>query len=126
MLCGRFLGRLKQQQQQQLSLVTRTYTLQRLSESRGVLKIAGDDAAEFLQGMVTNDITALEQNKTMQYGMLLNPKGRVLIDLFLYRIEPSLFYLDCARPLTKNVISFFHNFKLRSKVWFDSTNIERR
>eukprot|EP00043_Microstomoeca_roanoka_P008313 m.80174 g.80174 ORF g.80174 m.80174 type:complete len:365 (+) comp14195_c0_seq1:317-1411(+) len=83
--------------------------------SRGVVKVEGEDAAQFLQGLVTNDINLLKDN-SVQFAMLLNPKGRVLVDLFVYRINQQTFYLDCDRTLTPNLENYMKKFLLRSKV----------
>lgn len=41
-------------------------------KSRGVIKVTGQDAIPFLQGLVTNDVSLLSQEMKAQYTMLLN------------------------------------------------------
>ncbi|GJP39348.1 hypothetical protein CLOM_g23727 [Closterium sp. NIES-68] len=70
--------------------------------SRGVIRFDGRDAINFLQGLLTNDVTSfLQQNPPLAsplptpnqpasvrppvYSALLSPQGRFLFDLFLYR-----------------------------------------
>ena len=43
----------------------------------GVLQIEGDDAASFLQNLLTNDVNALVTNQGQLTG-LCNPKGHEL------------------------------------------------
>ena len=44
--------------------------------SRGRIRIRGTEAAEFLQGQVTNDVEALEPGQGC-YAALLNHKGKL-------------------------------------------------
>ena len=46
------------------------WSLHRL-KSRGVLELKGPDTVPFLQGLVTNEVTELEERR-VQYNMLLN------------------------------------------------------
>src|SRR5919199_1234420 len=50
------------------------------SSARGKLRLRGADAAEFLQGQVTNDVEALTPG-TGCYAALLNHKGKVQADM---------------------------------------------
>jgi len=56
------------------------------SSARGKLRVTGADAAEFLQGQVTNDVEALEPG-TGCYSALLNHKGKVRTDMRVLRGE---------------------------------------
>jgi folate-binding protein YgfZ len=62
---------------------------------RGKLAFEGDQAAEFLNGQVTNDVEALAPG-TGCYAALLTNKGKMLGDLRLLRTEDELL-LDCER-----------------------------
>jgi folate-binding protein YgfZ len=50
---------------------------------RGRLRVAGRDAVEFLQALLTNDISALQPGAGA-YAAYLTPQGRMLADLFIY------------------------------------------
>ncbi len=63
--------------------------------ARGKLALTGDQAAELLNGQVTNDVTALEPG-TGQYAAFLTPKGKMLGDLRILRTSREL-HLDCER-----------------------------
>jgi tRNA-modifying protein YgfZ len=65
---------------------------------RGKLAFSGDDAAEFLNGQVSNEVEALALG-TGCYATLLTPKGRMLADLRILR-PPTPFegvWLDTER-----------------------------
>jgi folate-binding protein YgfZ len=51
---------------------------------RGKLRVTGADAAEYLQGQVTNDIEALEPGEG-QYAVLLDRKGHMQADMRILR-----------------------------------------
>jgi len=50
---------------------------------RGRLRFDGRDRISFLQALVSNDVTALEQGRGV-YAVYLTPQGRMLADLRLY------------------------------------------
>jgi folate-binding protein YgfZ len=54
------------------------------SSARGKLRLTGTEAAEFLQGQVTNDVEALAPG-TGCYAALLNHKGKVQLDMRVLR-----------------------------------------
>jgi folate-binding protein YgfZ len=60
---------------------------------RGKLLVEGADAAEFLQGQLTNDVEALEPGEGC-YAALLNRKGRMQADLRLLRLSPVELWVD--------------------------------
>ncbi len=49
----------------------------------------GDDRIKFLHGQVTNDINGLEENSGC-YAALVNAKGKMESDMFVYRLEEEL------------------------------------
>jgi folate-binding protein YgfZ len=61
--------------------------------SRGMLAIRGADAAEYLQGQLTNDIEALEPGSGC-YAALLDRKGRMQADMRVLRLETGDLWLD--------------------------------
>ncbi len=61
--------------------------------ARGKLRLTGAEAAEFLQGQVTNDVEALEPG-TGCYAALLTHKGKMQADMRVLRGEDWLL-IDC-------------------------------
>jgi tRNA-modifying protein YgfZ len=70
---------------------------------RGKLLISGPDAAEFLQGQLTNDVEALEAASGC-YAALLDRKGRMQADMRVLRLEPDRFWID-TEPITADTVS---------------------
>ena len=51
---------------------------------RKYFRIEGKDTHTFLQGIITNDINQLQKRHDCLACALLNPKGRIVADLFVY------------------------------------------
>jgi aminomethyltransferase len=54
----------------------------------GEIESSGPDAQAFLQRMLSNDVTQIGVGGA-QYALLCNPEGRVLDDVFTYRLAPD-------------------------------------
>jgi folate-binding protein YgfZ len=50
--------------------------------NRGLLEVRGADAATFLQGLITSDVTELAPERTL-WGAFLTPQGKFLHEFFL-------------------------------------------
>lgn len=73
-----------------------------------LLALIGDDAAEFLQGQVTNDIEQLEAGQG-HYAALLTPKGKLRADMRILKTADELLVLtDTERlPIVRHTIDTF-------------------
>jgi folate-binding protein YgfZ len=60
---------------------------------RGVLLVSGPDAAEYLQGQLTNDVEGLEPGDG-QYAALLDRKGHMQADMRVLRPAPEEIWVD--------------------------------
>jgi tRNA-modifying protein YgfZ len=85
---------------------------------RGVLKVFGEDARNFLNGLVTTDVTQLGPGLG-RFGALLTPQGKIVVD-FLITEAPSGhgggFLIDCPRALAPSLAAKLGFYKLRAKV----------
>src|SRR3979490_1018761 len=85
---------------------------------RGVVKVSGTDARDFLNGLVTTDVTLLSPGLG-RFGALLTPQGKITID-FLITEAPSGhgggFLIDCPRALAQGLADKLGFYKLRAKV----------
>lgn len=80
----------------------------------GLLEVAGDDAAAFLQGQLTNDIKQLN-GQNSQYAGYCTAKGRLLA-LFLVYARDGRFRLQCNGAIGAAVLRRLKMYVLRSKV----------
>ena len=64
-------------------------------EDRGLLYVSGEDAKEFLQNIITNNIENVTDSKSCFAG-LLTPQGKYLYD-FIVTKHKSGYFLDCEK-----------------------------
>jgi len=86
-----------------------------LLEDRGVARVAGPDAASFLQGLVTNDVEGLPIGRS-RYAALLTPQGKILFDFLLFRRAEDEFLIDARADKTAELVKRLGFYKLRAKV----------
>jgi folate-binding protein YgfZ len=76
--------------------------------ARGKLRLSGAEAADYLQGQVTNDVVALTPG-TGLYAALLNHKGKMLADMRILRGEDFI-WIDTepeALPVLARNVSMY-------------------
>jgi len=78
------------------------------------LEISGEDSADFLQNLITNDIYKM-QNNNILYSCLLTPQGKFSSDFFIYKNNDS-FILETHKKFYKELINKLNIYKLRSKI----------
>jgi tRNA-modifying protein YgfZ len=82
---------------------------------RATLEVRGPDAAEFLQGQVTNDVQGLDPQGGC-YAAMLNPKGRILADMRILRVAPERFLLDTESSAKDVVLRDLRMYKIGRQV----------
>lgn len=89
-----------------------------LLSDRGVIKLSGEDAKTFLNGLITTDTARLEPG-TGRFGALLTPQGKIIAD-FLITEGPTGhgggLLIDCPRSLAQPLTTKLGFYKLRAKV----------
>jgi folate-binding protein YgfZ len=60
---------------------------------RGALAVSGSEAAEYLQGQLTNDVEALAPGEGL-YAALLDRKGHMQADMRVLRLSPEEIWID--------------------------------
>jgi hypothetical protein len=85
-----------------------------LDGKRGVLDIGGPDRTDFLQGLISNDVTKVTRNVAV-YAALLTAQGRFLHDLFLVA-HGDAFLLDGEVARLPDLLRRLTLYKLRSRV----------
>ena len=64
-------------------------------EDRGLLYINGDDAKEFLQNIITNNIENVSDDRSC-FSALLTPQGKYLYDFVIIKHKLG-YFLDCEK-----------------------------
>ena len=84
-------------------------------ENRGLVQIEGEDRHEFLQNLVSNDISAAVDGAAV-YACLLSPQGKFLHDFFILEGNGVLL-LDCeGGERAQNLYKRLNIYRLRAKV----------
>jgi folate-binding protein YgfZ len=89
-----------------------------LLPDRGVVKVAGDDARRFLNGLATNDMDKVGPGHAI-FTALLTPQGKIIVDFIAAEAEPDDgggFFLDCPRALAAALVEKLNFYKLRAKI----------
>ena len=83
-------------------------------DDRGFIQINGDEAKNFLQNIVTNDIEKVTNNLTL-FSSIFTPQGKYLYEFFILKFEDG-YLLECEKKITSEIIKIFNFYKLRTKV----------
>ena len=84
---------------------------------RGVLALGGRDARKLLQGLVTSDVTRINETGP-QHTAFLGGNGRVLHDAFLVPTADGGVLVEAEAAAIPDISAHLKRYKLRSKVTF--------
>jgi folate-binding protein YgfZ len=87
---------------------------------RIVLSLTGTDRIDFLQGLVTNDITKAESS--IVYTALLTPQGKYLADFFVVG-QPDQLLIDVDASIAPALAQRFTMYRLRADVQIATTDL---
>jgi folate-binding protein YgfZ len=85
------------------------------AEGRRLIAVTGEDRAEFLQGLVTNDVRRAQEG--LVYAALLTPQGKYLADFFLHERDGAIL-IDVAEGLADSLLKRLQLYRLRARVAF--------
>jgi hypothetical protein len=89
---------------------------------RGVVKVIGDDARDFLNNLLTTEMAEVKPG-VAKFGALLTPQGKIVADFLVTEAPPGHgggFLLDCAASLAAPLATKLGFYKLRAKVTVDN------
>jgi folate-binding protein YgfZ len=100
--------------------------------ARGKLLLTGEDAAEFLNGQLSNDIVALAQGHGC-YAALLTPKGKMLADVRALRLTPGTgiepdadgVWLDTERVALQGLFDTLRRYRIGYRVELHKRTLEQ-
>jgi len=93
---------------------------------RSVIKVSGDDARNFLNGLLTTDVERVQPG-IGRFGALLTPQGKIIADFLITEIPAGHgggFLLDCPKELAKPLADRLSIYKLRAKVMIENLGAE--
>lgn len=98
-----------------------------LGSSRSVVRLAGPDAARFLNGLLPAKILGSERGPGPIYTAFLTPHGRILVDVYVYRVpnatakqddgseDLDTWYIEVDASSASTLMKHLKKHKLRSK-----------
>ena len=78
---------------------------------RAIVRLSGDDVREFIQGLVTNDVTG----ELPVWAGLLTPQGKCLFDFVVWDDGDDLL-LDCEAEAAEDLIKRLSIYRLRRPI----------
>src|SRR5579864_5674867 len=89
---------------------------------RAKISLTGTDRVRWLNGMVTNNIRDLAQERGV-YAFLLNPQGRILGDMYAYNRGESLI-VDTDHSQVEKILATFDHYIIMDDV--EMTNLSEQ
>ena len=83
-------------------------------EDRSILYISGQDASDFLQNLISNDINKVTDNASC-FASLLTPQGKFLYEFIVVKYK-SGFLIDCEKSQSEEILKQLNLYRIRSKV----------
>ena len=85
-----------------------------LNNDMSIIKISGDDAREYLNNIITNNIEQVNETKSI-YSCLLTPQGKFIADFYVANFDNNII-LVTNKKFKDELINGLNFYKLRSKV----------
>lgn len=82
---------------------------------RAYFSITGSDAEDFLQGLITTDISSLPAGEA-RAGALLTPQGKILFDFLVSRAASGGFVIETTEEQRDSLVKRLTMYKLRAAV----------
>jgi folate-binding protein YgfZ len=82
---------------------------------RDVIRISGADAADYLQGQISQDVADLAPGSSV-WSLILDPNGKVEAWVRVHRLSPDEFVVDLDAGYGEAALARLARFKLRSEV----------
>ena len=89
-------------------------TVVALLDRRGVISLTGPDAVDFLDNLVTSDLTGMTVGEA-RFGGLLAPQGKILFEFFALRTGDG-WLLDTLADRIGDLVKRLTMYKLRAKI----------
>jgi len=83
-------------------------------DARAILYVNGEDAKEFLQNLISNNINKVSDTNSC-FTSLLSPQGKFLFEFIIIK-HKSGYIIDCEKPQVDELFKQLRVYKLRSKV----------
>lgn len=82
--------------------------------ARAMISVTGNDRVSFLQGILTQDVSKLNDEK-IQFAAMLSPQGKILHDMFLVAVDNAIL-IDTQDAYKDTLLKRLAMYRLRAKV----------
>ena len=83
-------------------------------DDRAIIYINGEDAKEFLQNLISNDINKVSDVNSC-FSSLLTPQGKFLYEFMVVKHKLG-YFIDCEKSQSEEIFKQLNLYKIRSKV----------
>jgi hypothetical protein len=83
-------------------------------KDRAILYISGEDAKDFLQNLVSNDVNKITDTSSC-FASLLTPQGKFLYEFIIVKHKKG-YFIDCEKSQSEDIFKQLNLYKIRSKV----------
>ena len=83
-------------------------------DDRAILYVNGEDAIEYLQNLISNNINKVSEDNSC-FTSLLTPQGKFLYEFIIVKHKTG-FFIDCEKSQVDGLYKQLNVYKLRSKV----------
>ena len=83
-------------------------------EDRGIISVSGNDAKDFLQNIISNDVNKVSKTFSI-FSAIFTPQGKYLYEFFMIKLDNG-YLLDCDSNFTNDIINHLSKYKLRSQI----------
>ena len=79
-------------------------------KDRAILYVSGQDARDFLQNLISNDINKVRDNSSC-FASLLTPQGKFLYEFIVVK-HKSGFFIDCEKSQSEEILKQLNLYKI--------------
>ena len=83
-------------------------------EDRAILYINGQDAKDFLQNLISNDINKVSDSSSC-FASLFTPQGKFLYEFMIVKHKTG-YFIDCEKSQSDEIFKQLNLYKIRTKV----------
>lgn len=91
-------------------------------DRRGVIRLAGADGRQFLQGLISGDMNKVSPSRTI-YAALLTPQGKYLHDFFVAALGDA-FLVDCERARIDDLVTRLGRYRMRARISIEDVSAD--
>lgn len=94
-------------------------------QNRSIIRLAGEESRDFIQGLITNDILHVGGAGSSIYSLFLNKSGRVLYDAIIYgSADKGELFVETDSCVAQDLRKHMMIYRIRRKIAIDLVDDE--